>query len=87
MIERIATVEMPQYEELQQHAEQKRGEQRQRHGGEKVFRDRIESDSAIRAEHVLHAMRKIDEVHRPRTPGKIGRDQKKKNAELHAVRI
>ena len=75
LIEMVALVEMAEDQKLEQQAERQRRRQRQHQRGKKMPGQRIEVDGEIGAQHVLHAMREIDEVHHAEHQRQAGRDQ------------
>jgi hypothetical protein len=85
VIEMIAVVEMPEHREFQQKPEGERGGERQDERGEKAAGERIEGDREIGAQHVLHAVREVDEIHHPEHQRQACRNQKQKHAELQTV--
>ena len=85
LIEMVAVVEMAENREFQRQPENKRGHERQHQRGEKAAGQRVEHHGEIGAQHVLDAMRKVDEVHHAEHERQPGRDQKQQHAELKAV--
>ena len=65
--------------------ERERGGKSEDQGEEKVTGDSVEHHRQIGPEHVLDAMREIDEVHHAEHERQAGRDQEQQHAELQAV--
>src|SRR4029077_8793674 len=85
LIEVIAVVEVAENQKFQQQAEEERGGERQHQRKEEISHQSVESHGEIGAEHILHAMRQIDEIHHAEHERQAGCDQEQKNAELQAV--
>jgi hypothetical protein len=85
MVEMVAIIEPAEYQEFEQQSEGECGKERKRRRGEKILRQRIKRNGKIGAQHVLHAVGKIDEIHHPENERETRRDEKQQNAELEAV--
>ena len=85
LIEVVAVVEVAEDQKLEQQAEAERGEQRQHQRREEIADQAVEGHGEVGAEHVLDAVRQIDEVHHAEHQRQAGRDQEQQNAELDAV--
>ena len=85
LIEVVAIVEMAEHQKLKQQPESQRRQQRQRQRGEEIADDAVKRHRKIGAEHVLNAMREIDEIHHAEDQRQAGRDQKQQDAKLQAV--
>src|SRR5262245_47441387 len=81
----IPVVEVAKDHEFKQQSKEESCRERQHQGDEKISDERVESDREIRAQHVLDAVREVDEVHHPEHQRKTGRDQEKQDAELETV--
>jgi hypothetical protein len=81
----IALVEMAEHQHLQQQAEQHRGQQRECDGGEEASRQAVEHHCEVGAQHVLHAMGEVDEIHHPEHESEARGHQEQQNAELQPV--
>ncbi len=71
--------------EFEHKPERERGGERQHERREKAAGERVEGDREIGAQHVLHAVRQIDEVHHPEHQREARCDQEQKNSELQPV--
>ena len=85
LIEVIAVVEVAENQKLQQQAEEERGGERQHQRKEEISHQSVEGYGEISAEHILHAVRQVDEVHHTEHQRQAGCNQEQKNAELQAV--
>ena len=81
----VAIIEVAEDQKLEQQAEAERGEQRQHQSGEKIADQAVERHGEVGAEHVLNAVRQIDEIHHAEHQREAGRDQEQQNAELQSV--
>ena len=85
LIEVVAVIEVPEHQEFEQQTEGERSEQRQHQCAEEVADHAVKRHSEIGAEHILGAVRQIDEIHHAEHQREAGRDQEQKNAELQSV--
>src|SRR3974390_2816925 len=81
----VAAVEMAKDRELEKQPECERGGEREHEGGEEAAGPPVEHHRQIGAEHVLDAVREVDEVQHAEQEGKPGRDEKEQHAELEPV--
>jgi hypothetical protein len=81
----VALIEMAEDQEFERQPDQQRGGQRQRQPQHEAAGQPDEGHGQIGAEHVLHAMRQVDEVHHAEDERQPGRDQEQQDAELQAV--
>src|SRR5258708_36275257 len=81
----IAVIKMAEHRELEQKAECQRGGEGKDKRKEKVAGEAVEHHRQIGAEHVLDAMREIDEVHHAEHERQARRDQEQQHAELQAI--
>jgi hypothetical protein len=85
VVEVIAAVELPEHQEFQEQPEEERGGEREDQRRQEIAGDGVERDREIGAEHVLDAVRQVDEVHHAEHQGEPGRDQEQQHAELKPV--
>ena len=86
LVEMVAVVEMPEDQHFQQQPERQRRRQRQQQRREqKLPVSAGEGRRQIGAQHVLHAVGEVDEVHHAEHQRQAGRDQEQQDAELQAV--
>ncbi len=85
LVEMIAVIEMAEHREFQQQSECERGGESEDQCKEKVASESVEHHRQIGAEHVLDAMREIDEVHHAEHERQARRDQEQQHAELKAI--
>ena len=85
VIEMIAVVEMSEHREFQQKPEGERCGERQHERGEKAAGERVEGDREIGAQHVLHAVREVDEIHHAEDQRQPCRDEEQEDAELQTI--
>ena len=85
MIEVIALIQMPEDREFQHQAERERDDEREQQRGDETAGHGVEHHGEIGAEHVLHAVREVDEIHHPEHQRQPRRDQKQQDAELQPV--
>ncbi len=85
MVEVVAPIEMAEHQEFERETEDERGAERQHERGEEIPGQGIEGDRQIRSQHVLDAVREIDEVHHAEHKRQPGRDQEQDHAELKPV--
>ena len=86
LVEMVAVVEMAEDQHFQQQAEGQRGRQRQQRApSTKLPVMAVKAADQIGADHVLHAMGEIDEVHHAEHQRQPGGDQEQDEAELQAV--
>src|SRR5262249_13234494 len=81
----VTVIEMTEDQELEKQPENQGCRQSQYQGDQKIAGQRIEGDSKIGAQHVLDAVREVDEVHHPEHERESGRDQEEQDAELEPV--
>ena len=81
----VAVVEMAEHREFEQQPEGERGAEREHQREEEVAGVAVEHHREIGAEHVLDAVREVDEVHHAEHEREPGRDQEQQHAELQAV--
>src|SRR6185295_3399098 len=85
LLEVIAVIEVAEDQEFEQQSENQSRHQSQDQGSQEIAGQRIEGDSEIGAQHVLDAVREVDEVHHPEHERKPGRDQEEQDAKLEPV--
>ena len=85
VVEVIATVEMPERDELEDDAEQQGGAERQRRTEQEVAGPEEEGRGEIGAHHVERAVRQVDEVHDAEHQRQSGGEQEQQQAELQSV--
>jgi hypothetical protein len=85
LLQVIPLVEVAEDDKLQGQAEQHGGRQRQRQRQQHAAGKLVARHRQVRAQHVLHAVREIDEVHHAEHQRQTARDQKQQDAELQAV--
>ena len=81
----IAIVEMPKHREFEHQPERECGAEGEHQRQKEISGEAVEHHSEIGAEHVLHAVRQIDEIHDAKHQRRPGGDQEEKHAELQAV--
>src|SRR5262245_53282410 len=81
----VPIIEMPKHREFQQEPEQQGGRQRQQQCDGKVLRHAIEHHRQVGTQHVLDAVREVDEVHDAEDESQAGGDQEQDHTELQAV--
>jgi len=81
----VAPVEMAEDRELEGEAEDQGRRESEDDGEDEALRQSEGGHGEIGAEHILHAMRQVDEVHHAEDEGEAGRDQKEQDAELEPV--
>ena len=85
VVEMVAIIKPSEHRKLEQQAKGERREKREYHRQQEASGHEIERDREISAQHVLHAMREIDEVHHAEHKGKAGCDQKQQHSKLQSV--
>ena len=81
----VAVVEVAEDDDLEQQAEGERRRQCQREAGGEAPGPGDEGGGEIGADHVLHAVREVDEIHHPEHERQPGRDQEQDDPELQPV--
>ena len=81
----VAVVEPAEDQEFEGKAEGERGRQREGERAPEPARQGSEHGGEIGADHVLHAMSEIDEIHHAEGQRQARGDQEKQDAELQAV--
>ena len=81
----VAVVEPAEDQEFERKAEGERGRQREGERAPEPARQRREHGREIGADHVLHAVSEIDEIHHAEGQRQARSDQEKQDAELQAV--
>ena len=81
----VAVIEVAEDRELEDEPEQQRGAEREHQREQEIAGEAVEHHGEIGAEHVLHAMRQIDEVHHAEHQRQPRGDQEQQHAELQAV--
>ena len=81
----VAVVEPAEHQEFERKAEGERGRQRERERAPEPAGQRREHGREIGADHVLHAVSQIDEIHHAEGQRQTRGDQEKQDAELQAV--
>ena len=81
----VAAVQPAEDQELDRKAEGERGRQREGERAPEPPGQRSEHGREIGADHVLHAVSEIDEIHHAEGQRQTSGDQKKQDAELQAV--
>ena len=85
VIEMVAIIKPSEHRKLEQETKGKRREKRKHHRQQEACGQSIERDREISAQHVLHPMREIDEIHHAEHKRKAGGDQKEQDSELQSV--
>ena len=85
VIEVVAVIELPEHHEFEQQPEGERGGEREHERRQKVAGEGVEGHREIGAQHVLDAVRQVDEVHHAEHQREAGRDQEQQDAELQPV--
>ena len=85
VIEVIPVVEMSKDDEFEQKPKCQCGGERQHQRGEKAAGQRIESDGEVGPQHVLDAVRQVDDVHDPEHQRQPRRNQEQQHAELQPI--
>ena len=85
LVEMVAVVEMAEDREFEQQPEHQRGAEREHEREEEIAGEGVEHHGEIGAEHVLDAVREIDEVHHAEHQREAGRDEEQQHAELQPV--
>ncbi len=81
----VARIEVAEHQPFQRQAGQQRHRQRQQQRKPEAAGGRGEAGAQIGAQHVLHAMRQVDEVHHPEHQRQPRRHQEQQDAELQPV--
>ncbi len=81
----VLVVEMSEDERLEQQSEGERGGQGEQQAEPEIPGPGGEREGEIGADHVLHAVRQVDEVHHPEHEREPRRDQEQDDPELQAV--
>ena len=85
LVEMVAVIEVAEDRELEDEPEQQRGAKREHQREQEIAGEAVEHHGEIGAEHVLHAMRQVDEVHHAEHQRQPCGDQEQQHAELQAV--
>ena len=85
LFEVVAVIEMPEHRELEQQPEGERGRQREDQREQEVAGQSVEHYREVGAQHVLDAVREVDEVHHAEHQRETRRDQEQQDAELKPV--
>ncbi len=81
----VAVVEVAEHRDLEHEPDEERRRQGEEQRHEEAARHRGEPRREIGADHVLHAVREVDEVHDAEDQRQPRRDQEQEDAELQAV--
>ena len=86
LVEVVAVIQVSEDQQFQHQPEDQRSRQRQREAGEEAAGHGSEGCDEIGADHVLDAMREIDEIHHAKHQRQAGGDQEQDQPELQAVK-
>jgi hypothetical protein len=85
VVEMVARVELPKHQQFERERKCERRGKRQHQRREEAAGEAVERHRQIGAQHVLNAVREVDEVHHPEHQRQPGRDQEQQHPELQPV--